>query len=62
VSSLDFTRVMPAHGAACARTVVIEFPDRELAEAFMEERSQSDLPMISGQTTMSRILLVDGCT
>jgi uncharacterized protein (DUF1330 family) len=44
------------------RSVVIEFPSRELAQSFLDERSKSDLHEIWAQTTMSRILLVDGCT
>jgi uncharacterized protein (DUF1330 family) len=44
------------------RSVVIEFPSRELAESFLDERGKSDLHEIWARTTSSRILLVDGCT
>ena len=43
------------------RSVVLEFPSRELAESFLEERSKSDLHEIWARTTSSRILLVNGC-
>ena len=43
------------------RVVVLEFPSRELAEAFLAERQASELHEIWSNTTNSRILLVDGC-
>lgn len=42
------------------RSVILEFPSRVLAAAFLEERSQSDLHEVWLQTTKSRILLVNG--
>lgn len=42
------------------RTVVLEFPSRESAESFLDERTSSDLHEIWARTTQSRILLVEG--
>lgn len=44
------------------RSVILEFPNRSAAQAFLEERSRSDLHSIWADTTNSRILLVDGCS
>lgn len=49
-------------GPEFQRSVVLEFPSRELAKSFLEERNSSDLHEIWARTTHSRILLVDGCT
>ena len=53
--------VVEASGDQFERSVVIEFPTRDAAERFLDERSRSDLHAIWAETTRSRILLVDGC-
>lgn len=42
------------------RSVVLQFPSRAAASAFLTERANSDLHGIWAATTSSRILLVDG--
>jgi uncharacterized protein (DUF1330 family) len=54
--------VVEGRGAEAQSSVVLEFPDRQAAENFLDERSKSDLHEIWAQTTESRILLVDGCS
>lgn len=54
--------VIESRGADSQRSVVLEFPDRQAAEMFLDERSKSDLHEIWSRTTESRILLVDGCS
>jgi uncharacterized protein (DUF1330 family) len=41
--------------------VVIEFPDRANAEAFLSDPDLQDLCKIRHDTTTSRLVLVDGC-
>lgn len=47
-------------GSIPQRSVLLEFPSREHAEAFLAERAASDLHDIWSKTTSSRILLLDG--
>ena len=42
------------------RLVVLEFPSRDAAQAFLAERADSGLGEIWARTTKSRILLLDG--
>ena len=44
------------------RMVIIEFPLRENAEAFLSDPDIQDLFKIRHETTTSRLVLVDGCT
>ena len=44
------------------RVVIIEFPTRDKAEAFLSDPEIQDLFEIRHATTTSRLLLVDGCT
>jgi uncharacterized protein (DUF1330 family) len=44
------------------RMVVIEFPSRGNAEAFLDDPDIQDLFKVRHQTTTSRLVLVDGCT
>jgi uncharacterized protein (DUF1330 family) len=44
------------------RLVIIEFPERAKAEAFLGDREIQDLFKIRHAATRSRLLLVDGCT
>jgi uncharacterized protein (DUF1330 family) len=44
------------------RMVVIEFPARENAEAFLADPDCQDLFRIRHTTTTSKLILVEGCT
>ena len=44
------------------RMVIIEFPERENAEAFLSDREIQDLFKLRHDTTTSKLVLVDGCT
>jgi len=44
------------------RMVIIEFPEREKAEAFLSDPEISDLFKIRHETTTSKLVLVEGCT
>ncbi len=44
------------------RLVIIEFPGREMAEAFLGDPAIQDLFELRHATTTSRLVLVDGCT
>jgi uncharacterized protein (DUF1330 family) len=44
------------------RMVIIEFPSRENAEAFLNDPEIQDLFKVRHETTTSRLVLVDGCT
>jgi uncharacterized protein (DUF1330 family) len=44
------------------RMVVIEFPARENAEAFLSDPDCQELFRIRHRTTTSRLVLVDGCS
>jgi uncharacterized protein (DUF1330 family) len=44
------------------RMVIIEFPDRTKAEAFLSDPSIQDLFKVRYDTTTSKLVLVDGCT
>jgi uncharacterized protein (DUF1330 family) len=44
------------------RMVVIEFPARENAEAFLSDPDCQDLFGVRHRTTTSRLVLVDGCS
>jgi len=44
------------------RLVIIEFPDRANAEAFLSDPTLQDLFKVRHETTTSKLLLVDGCT
>ncbi len=44
------------------RMVIIEFPAREKAEAFLGDPTIQDLFKVRHETTMSKLVLVDGCT
>src|SRR5262249_33758468 len=43
------------------RMVIIEFPERSKAEAFLSDPSIQDLFKVRHQTTTSKLVLVDGC-
>ncbi|WP_234682749.1 DUF1330 domain-containing protein [Bradyrhizobium monzae] len=44
------------------RIVIIEFPERENAQAFLDDPDAQDLFKLRHTTTTSRLLLADGCT
>ncbi len=44
------------------RLVIIEFPERKSAEAFLGDSEIQDLFKIRHATTTSRLVLADGCT
>jgi uncharacterized protein (DUF1330 family) len=44
------------------RMVIIEFPDREKAEAFLSDPEIQDLFKVRHATKTSRLVLADGCT
>jgi uncharacterized protein (DUF1330 family) len=44
------------------RLVIIEFPEREKAEAFLRDPDIQDLFKVRHDTTTSRLVLADGCT
>jgi uncharacterized protein (DUF1330 family) len=44
------------------RMVIIEFPEREKAEAFLSDPEIRDLFKVRHHTTTSRLVLADGCT
>ncbi|OAF05600.1 hypothetical protein AYJ54_01475 [Bradyrhizobium centrolobii] len=44
------------------RLVIIEFPEREKAEAFLSDPDIQELFKLRHATTTSRLLLADGCT
>ena len=44
------------------RLVIIEFPERKSAEAFLGDPKIQDLFEIRHATTMSKLVLADGCT
>jgi uncharacterized protein (DUF1330 family) len=43
------------------RMVIIEFPSRQNAEAFLSDPDIQDLFKVRQKTTTSRLVLVDGC-
>lgn len=44
------------------RLVIIEFPEREKARAFLDDSDIQDLFKLRHATTTSKLLLADGCT
>jgi uncharacterized protein (DUF1330 family) len=44
------------------RVVIIEFPEREQAEAFLSDPEIQDLFKVRHETTTSKLVLIDGCT
>ena len=44
------------------RVVILEFPARANAEAFLGDPTLQDLFKVRHQTTTSKLLLVEGCT
>jgi uncharacterized protein (DUF1330 family) len=42
--------------------VIIEFPEREKAEAFLRDPEIQDLFKLRHATTTSKLVLADGCT
>jgi uncharacterized protein (DUF1330 family) len=44
------------------RMVIIEFPEREKAEAFLGDPEIQDLFEVRHATTTSKLVLADGCT
>jgi uncharacterized protein (DUF1330 family) len=44
------------------RMVILEFPERERAEAFLSDPEVQDLFKVRHATTTSKLVLVDGCT
>ena len=44
------------------RMVIIEFPERDKAEAFLSDPEIEDLFKLRQETTTSRLVLADGCT
>jgi uncharacterized protein (DUF1330 family) len=44
------------------RMVIIEFPEREKAEAFLNDPDAKNLFKVRHATTTSKLVLVEGCT
>ena len=44
------------------RMVILEFPARENAKAFLADPEAQDLFAVRHRTTVSRLVLVDGCS
>jgi uncharacterized protein (DUF1330 family) len=44
------------------RMVIIEFPEREKAEAFLSDPEIQDLFTVRHSTTTSKLVLAEGCT
>ncbi len=44
------------------RLVIIEFPERQNAEAFLADPEIQDLFKVRHETTTSKLVLADGCT
>ncbi|MBR0849920.1 DUF1330 domain-containing protein [Bradyrhizobium diazoefficiens] len=44
------------------RLVIIEFPEREKAQAFLDDPEAQELFKLRHATTTSKLLLADGCT
>jgi uncharacterized protein (DUF1330 family) len=44
------------------RMVILEFPERENAEAFLSDPEVKDLFKVRHTTTTSKLVLVEGCT
>jgi len=44
------------------RMVILEFPERKDAEAFLSDPEIQDLFKVRHDTTTSKLVLVDGCT
>jgi uncharacterized protein (DUF1330 family) len=44
------------------RMVILEFPEREKAEAFLTDPEIQDLFKVRHATTTSKLVLADGCT
>jgi uncharacterized protein (DUF1330 family) len=44
------------------RMVILEFPERKNAEAFLRDPEIQDLFKVRHTTTTSKLVLVDGCT
>jgi uncharacterized protein (DUF1330 family) len=44
------------------RMVIIEFPERQNAEAFLSDPDIQDLFKVRHDTTTSKLVLVDGCS
>lgn len=44
------------------RMVIIEFPERDKADAFLRDPEIQDLFKVRHATTTSKLVLVDGCT
>ena len=44
------------------RMVIIEFPEREMAEAFLADPDVQPLFKLRHNTTTSKLVLADGCT
>ena len=44
------------------RMVIIEFPDRDKAEAFLSDPEIQDLFKVRHNTTTGKLVLADGCT
>ena len=44
------------------RMVILEFPERKNAEAFLSDPETQDLFKVRHTTTTSKLVLVDGCT
>ena len=44
------------------RMVIIEFPERQKAEAFLRDPEIQDLFKVRQATTTSKLVLADGCT
>lgn len=59
VKGVEPTEVQ-GNGNLPQRSVILQFPSRELAEQFLHARRQSDLYDIWLKSTRSRILLVEG--
>ncbi len=45
-----------------AHMVILEFPDRSNAEAFLADPDIQDLFKVRHETTISKLVLVEGCT
>ena len=55
-------RTEVVEGKSRSRIVIIEFPEREKAEAFLSDPEIQDLFKVRHDTTTSKLVLADGCT
>lgn len=53
-------QVIKADAEVLERNVILEFPSKDVAEAFLEERKATGLTAIWEKNTKSRILILEG--